>query len=1668
MIKKILLLLVTVVGIAFSYGAYAQLSPIPPNIISSTPKPMIMLNMSKDHQLFYRAYDEFSDLDGDGLPETTYKHAFTYYGYFDSFKCYTYSASQFQPTSVNTNKYCSGTWSGNFLNWATMARVDVLRKVLYGGMRVTDTVTNTVLERAHLPTDAHSFAKYYLGADLNQLTPFTASQLAPSATSSSSRALYFEPTRRQLYNNRPSSGARTAPDTNTANPPAPTAPYAADSCAAQVDALYPNITINGVPAPNPSRPVDYNCISFDMNFNGFPVGLGDNVMASRNSEPNLTFMVGQVSRIESNRLTLVMTSSSMRVSGLATATNTTSFNDWTLRNLTQISVTVCNTTLGSGNSSDANSLSQTNTNPPLMRIARGDFQLWNASERWQCYWSEEKGASNGNNFTITGLGSGSSNPSRADRGVTIGSDGPDFNVRVKVCDGSLLGNERCKKYPNGNFKPIGLLQEYGESDLAEFALITGSFRKNISGGVLRSNMQSFRNEVNHLSNGTFTGSVGIVSNLNKLKVFGYNYVDGTYQSDGNCTFQITGLTDNQCTSWGNPLGEMFLESLRYLGGKTTPTPAFDFTYTGSKDEVMGLSKPTWVDPFLRENASTRAVIEGKYGKAQCRAINVLNFNASVTSYDNDQLTTFTDLPGAPSVSSLMDVIGVDELIHGKNWFVGSNGSNNNRLCTAKSVTSLANVRGICPDGPAYFGSYSLPAMAYWSHTNPVRTDITTAGNTANAFKVKTYSVALSPGKPRITVPSPAGDGRSVVIQPAYFLNRGVGNTGGGTLVDFRIIEQTPTRGKYLVVWEDSEQGGDYDQDVSGILRYEVVGGKLFVTTQVFAAATANPQGFGYTISGTIGKDGVHFHSGIYGLEFSDVTDLTVVQLNSDGTTQPHPNINATGGCTNCQNGQPASRATYDFIIAGDAAGVLQDPMWFAAKWGGFKDVPPTGKPDAISKWDSKKADGTLGSDGTPDNYFLAIRADLLEASLRSVFDDIVNSSNTAPAVSSAQLVEGSLAYQGKFDASDGHGELQAFAVAADGTVSATPIWKAHEKLTASTTRQIITNTDAATGVALTWANLSDSQKAISFGGVGAEAQARFEWLRGSRTNEAPNGYRLRTRNLKSIMGAVVNSNPHVQSTPRGALLGSAFPGYAAFVDTKSTRPKVIWAGSSDGMLHGFNAENDATSGGLPVLSYLPGSLLNRAGQWSDPNGSTVLAMMDGTPFTGDVLAASAWSTYLFSSLGRGGKSIFALDVTNPTALVEANAGSIFKWQFTDADDADLGYIMAEAGAVNRTSNQPGQIAKMNNGKFAALFGNGVLSSSGKAALYILYADGPSGTGDWTGRYTKLVADVGPDNGLSQPMWVDTTGDGVADFIYAGDAKGNLWKFDVSKADSTNWGVAYAGKPLFIARDSDSNSKTLPISAVTDFRAHPFGGLVINFATGKAVVDADFPDATGRTNGIFGIWDKPSYKTLAPALLDSNLPRTLASLALRTMTRATSGDGYVTGDTIDWGTKKGWYVKFAAPAEASLSNPTFILGLLAVVSVIPNASQNDNCYGLPSAYLTLLDPVTGLLSENIKSQTVDANGVLVNTSSFAITNQRVTLAGNQLGCAAGKICASVLADPEKSACLGSGCNTPPPCVGLGCTTPPPCVGAACNTISRNKNISRLFWREIPTFKTGTQP
>ncbi|WHZ11247.1 MAG: Type IV fimbrial biogenesis protein PilY1 [Burkholderiaceae bacterium] len=161
-----------------------NLAQVPLLALKSAPG-LVMLTMSRDHRLFYAAYNDASDIDGDGVLDVGFKPSITYYGNFVSDRCYAYSTStkRFSPKAVaDPNTGClsapsSARWHGNWLNWATTSRMDALRRVLYGGYRVFDPASGTTrLQGAYIPQDSHVWGKEYrpvAGRDSYNVTYYT-------------------------------------------------------------------------------------------------------------------------------------------------------------------------------------------------------------------------------------------------------------------------------------------------------------------------------------------------------------------------------------------------------------------------------------------------------------------------------------------------------------------------------------------------------------------------------------------------------------------------------------------------------------------------------------------------------------------------------------------------------------------------------------------------------------------------------------------------------------------------------------------------------------------------------------------------------------------------------------------------------------------------------------------------------------------------------------------------------------------------------------------------------------------------------------------------------------------------------------------------------------------------------------------------------------------------------------------------------------------------------------------------------------------------------------------------------------------------------------------------------------------------------------------------------
>lgn len=162
-----------------------NMAQVPLLALKSAPG-LVLLTLSRDHRLFYAAYNDTSDIDGDGVADVGFKPSITYYGNFVSNRCYAYSTStkRFSPKSIaDPNTGCvsapsSARWHGNWLNWVSTSRMDALRRVLYGGYRVSDPASGTtLLQGAYIPQDSHVWGKEYrpvTGRDSYNITYYTA------------------------------------------------------------------------------------------------------------------------------------------------------------------------------------------------------------------------------------------------------------------------------------------------------------------------------------------------------------------------------------------------------------------------------------------------------------------------------------------------------------------------------------------------------------------------------------------------------------------------------------------------------------------------------------------------------------------------------------------------------------------------------------------------------------------------------------------------------------------------------------------------------------------------------------------------------------------------------------------------------------------------------------------------------------------------------------------------------------------------------------------------------------------------------------------------------------------------------------------------------------------------------------------------------------------------------------------------------------------------------------------------------------------------------------------------------------------------------------------------------------------------------------------------------
>lgn len=640
---------------------------------------------------------------------------------------------------------------------------------------------------------------------------------------------------------------------------------------------------------------------------------------------------------------------------------------------------------------------------------------------------------------------------------------------------------------------------------------------------------------------------------------------------------------------------------------------------------------------------------------------------------------------------------------------------------------------------------------------------------------------------------------------------------------------------------------------------------------------------------------------------------------------------------------------------------LTDPVWAGSTYAGGYSRIVTGADtwtDSGNAGTNRIYDLWHGAINSRGQFFSTEDPQAMTLAFKSILNSIDEDVSAASGLStsSTSIRTDSVLFQARFRPRDWSGQLLAYSIIdtdPDKGKLGDVKWDAGANMSSRNPAKIMTWVPGTNGAVFDWANLSAGQKAYLnkdiLGQVDTKGADRVAWLKGDTSKEVrfDTGDHTKTfrDRLTTVLGDIVNSDlVYSRSEDFGygsvAFSAAAAEGasYDAFVTGKSSRPAMVYAGANDGMLHGFTADRD--TGGDEKFAYIPNAVYENLSALTDP-GYAHQYYVDGPAVVADAYVSGNWKSVLLSGLGKGGKAVFALDISNPANF--ATTDVLWEKSSGDAGFGNLGYVYGKPKVVRIASG------------WVAIFGNGYNSGTGKASLFVLnLADGTV--------LKEMIADnVGPDNGLSEASLVDTNGDRIMDYAYAGDLKGNMWKFNLNALNN-------APTKLFAA------GATQPITSAPTWGASPdpaVGGVMLYFGTGRYLGAGDL--STIDTQSIYGIWDKGA-EVLKTELQEQTITAVETNAVTKRLLRKTSDTEF------DWAgadAKNGWYMDFGyvgqgddASGERMIRKPVLSLGWLLFTTAIP---KSERCDAGGDSWYFVLDPKTGRRPA-ITAIDIDKNGV----------------------------------------------------------------------------------------------
>ena len=603
--------------------------------------------------------------------------------------------------------------------------------------------------------------------------------------------------------------------------------------------------------------------------------------------------------------------------------------------------------------------------------------------------------------------------------------------------------------------------------------------------------------------------------------------------------------------------------------------------------------------------------------------------------------------------------------------------------------------------------------------------------------------------------------------------------------------------------------------------------------------------------------------------------------------------------------------------------------------------------DTVANATALSVMNAMAYNGGTDKAMAAADSAAFQAAITSISDDITArvGSAAAVAVANAHVTSSDNAsYASSYNSGTWAGDINSSAIdVTTGVPLTTSLWASGSAATqldlrTSANRYILTSTDTAGGIggiqfqpttATTATKLSSAQQTLLNTTSTIDGASVLAYLRGDRSGETAGTYRARAH----LLGDMINGEPVLVREPSASY---ADTGYSTFKSSNATRTRMLFQGANDGMLHAFVASTGAES-----WAYVPNLVMANLNNLSRNPGFTHQYYVDGTPVSGDVDfmkvagatgSGTDWRTLLVGGLGKGGRGYYALDVSTTSAASEAGVTAKVLWEFPNsianssvrnAAILNMGYSFGKPIIVKTAAT--GWVVLIASG-----YNNGTNSGdSGGDGIGHLYVLNPK-TGDLIKDIPTTGCAATPTSspcGLAQISAYVANGDvdNTAEYVYGGDLNGNLWRFDLTANSSNGWNVS-----KFTTLKDGSNA-TQPITTAPELTLIS-GARMVFVGTGRYLGATDIPGATGANSASSQIQTMYGLKDSLVGLPDP----LRASLQQQTLT--TSGTTRTnSSNTVDYATKKGWYIDLPSTGERVSTDPTLALSTLVFTTNIPSST-----------------------------------------------------------------------------------------------------------------------------------